>query len=284
MPVQDEISPKQRAALLTLLTDEDPEVQHHVREKILSAGPGTIQWLRPHTLSNDPILRARTQSIIRQFERHAADNEFVAFCLRTGEDLSLEQGVWLLARTEYPEVNIDGYNALLDTFARELETRIQGILNPRQLLRAMRIYLHDELQFTGDTTDYYDPQNSYFNKVIDRRLGNPISLCTLYLLLARRLQLPITGIGLPGHFLCRMQTTSVELFIDAFNDGKILNKARCVQYLVQNQFGVRDDYLAPLSPRRMLLRMCGNLHQVYGQRQQEAESLRIRRYMVALSG
>ena len=278
-----ELSESQRNALLRLLTDDDPEVYHTVRDKIVAAGPQSVAWLKPHALSPDPVLRRRALSIIHQFESHAADNEFVAFCLSTGEDLPLEKGLWLLARTSFPEINIDGYSALLDDMASELRLRLSGISNPRHALRAMRIFIFDDLHFAGDEEEYYNPDNSYLNRVIDRRLGNPISLCTLYILLGRRLQLPITGIGLPGHFICRYQTSSVELYIDAFKRGRLVTKGDCVQYLHESHFGLREEYISPQSPRRMLLRVCGNLHQIYAQALQTADATRFRRYMVALS-
>src|SRR5690606_39368836 len=71
---------------------------------------------------------------------------------------------------------------------------------------ALPIYLG----FRGNEQNYYDPANSYFNRVIDRRTGNPISLCLLFMLLGRRLEMPIAGIGFPGHFLCRYQTSQEE--------------------------------------------------------------------------
>jgi regulator of sirC expression with transglutaminase-like and TPR domain len=278
-----DFSETQKNALLSLLTDEDPAVFSQIRNAIVATGPKAADWLRPHTLSADPVLRRRTQSIIRQFESHAADNEFVAFCLSTGQDLPLETGTWLLARTAWPDINVSGYTALLDHMASELRLRIGDLSDSRQALHGMRLYLFDELNFRGNEDDYYDPDNSYLNRVLDRRLGNPISLCTVYMLLARRLKLPITGLGLPGHFICRYQTSAVEVYIDVFRGGKLLTKGDCIRYLQEGQFGLSEEYLSPVSSRRILLRICGNLHQVYSQSQQPEEATRLRRYMVALS-
>jgi regulator of sirC expression with transglutaminase-like and TPR domain len=147
----------------------------------------------------------------------------------------------------------------------------------------MRLFLFEDLHFGGDEEEFYNPDNSYLNRVMDRRLGNPISLCVLYILLGRRLRLPITGIGLPGHFVCRYQTSSVELYIDAYERGNLVTKADCIQYLHETHFGLRDEYLSPQSARRMLLRICSNLHQIYAQARQEPDATRFRRYMAALS-
>ena len=76
----------QRAALLNLLADDDPAIYHTIRDKILSFGETARDWLRPHTLSSDPVLRRREQEIIRHFDRAAADNRFLAFCLGHGEE------------------------------------------------------------------------------------------------------------------------------------------------------------------------------------------------------
>ena len=103
------------------------------------------------------------------------------------------------------------------------------------LLLIINHYLFDELGFTGNEENYYDPENSYLNRVMDQRTGNPINLCLLYMLLARRLRLPVAGIGLPGHFICRYQSTAAEIYLDPFNRGKFLTKADCVQYLAQRQ-------------------------------------------------
>jgi regulator of sirC expression with transglutaminase-like and TPR domain len=102
-------------------------------------------------------------------------------------------------------------------------------------------------------------------------------------LVGRRLKLPLAGIGLPGHFICRFQSSSVELYIDPFNRGKLLSKADCVQYLLQGNYTVRDDYLGPISPRRMLLRICGNLHQIYVHLGQGEAATRLQHYLVALA-
>lgn len=279
----EKLSESRRAALLNLLADENPAIYQTVREKILSYGPQAAGWLRPHTLSSEPALRRRAQEIVLHFDRQAADNRFLAFCLKHGEDFDLEHAAWLLAQTQYPDINTGAYEALLDSYANELRERLDFGGEAKQILGTINSYLFHELGFAGNDENYYDPQNSYLNRVIDQRKGNPINLCLLYILLARRLRLPIAGIGLPGHFLCRYQSIAGELYIDAFNGGKFLSKADCVQYLVRGKHSRNEDYLAPTNPRRILLRICGNLHQIYLRLELVEETTRVQRYLVALA-
>jgi len=279
----EELSESQRAALLKLLADEDPEIYQTVRKKILSYGPAAVDWLRPHTASRDPALRRRSNEIVLRFERQAADDKFLGFCLKHGEQFDLEEGTWLLAQTQYPDINVEGYRALMDSFATDLGERLGGGADAEKLLIAMNHYLFSELGFAGNEENYYDPDNSYLNRVLDRRTGNPINLCLFYILLGRRLRLPIAGIGLPGHFVCRYQSSSAEIYIDVFNHGKLLDKADCVHYLLQGNYSIRDDYMAPVSARRMLLRICGNLHQIYLHLEEQEAATRVQRYLVALA-
>ncbi len=280
---QEELSETRKAALINLLGDDDPVVYQTVRQKILGIGPSAADWLRPHTLSREPALRRRSQELVLKFDRQGADNCFLGFCLKHGEELDIEQGVWLLAQTHYPDINVEGYRAMLDSYAADISERLESADDGREILETVNQYLYDELGFTGNEENYYDPDNSYLNRILDRRTGNPINLCLLYLLLARRLRLPVAGIGLPGHFLCRYQSSANELYIDAFNRGRLLSKADCVQYLLQANYSVRDDYLAPVAPRRMLLRICGNLHQIYLQLKNSDAATRLQRYIIALA-
>ncbi len=280
---QEPLSESRKAALLNLLTDESPVIYQAVRDKILSCGQPAIEWLRPHILSSDPALRRRAQEIIQRLARLAADDRFLEFCLTQGEDLNLEQGAWLLARTQYPDINVEAYQALFDSYAGELRERLNLHADAEQLLGGLNQYMFEVLRFRGNEQNYYDPENSYLNRVVDRRMGNPINLCLIYLLLAKRLRLPVAGIGLPGHFICRYQSSSEEYFIDVFNRGKLWTKAHCVQYLLYGNYKLQDDYLTPITPRRMLMRICGNLHQIHQHLEIAEETTRFQRYLIALA-
>lgn len=278
-----ELSESQRTALVSLLADEDDLVYRTVREKILSFGPEVTGWLKPHLLSSDPLLRRRSHEIVNHFAKQDADTAFLVFCLKQGEEFDVEEGIWKLARTRYPNINTSAYSALLDGFAADLRQRLNLSLDPEKIVAAINEFLFDELGFVGNEENYYEPENSYLNRVIDRRTGNPISLCLVYILIARRLKLPVAGIGLPGHFICRFQTTKEEIYIDAFNRGKLLTKADCVKYLLHTNHSLEEGHLIPVSARRILLRICANLHQIYTQLNREADIARLQRYLVALA-
>lgn len=277
------LTESQRAALISLLGDGDPAIYQTVREKILSYGPTVVSWLQPYLLNSDPLLRRHAREIVDYFGRQNADTQFLAFCLRQGEDFDIEEGVLLLAQTQFPGINLSAYVALLDSFASDLRVQIDPDAEAEQILATINDYLFQQLGFYGNEENYYQPENSYINCVLDRRTGNPISLSLVYLFVARRLKLPMTGIGLPGHFICRYQTSKSELYIDAFNRGKLLSKADCIKYLLHTNHSLQEGHLAPVTSRRILLRICANLHQIYTQLEAREEISRLQRYLVALA-
>jgi regulator of sirC expression with transglutaminase-like and TPR domain len=274
---------KQRAALITLLGDDDPAVYQTVRRKLLSYGKEVCEWLKPYLLHSDPAIRRRALEIVHHFSREDNDAEFIAFCLNTGEELDLEHAVGLLARTQYPAVNVEAYRALYDFWADELRTRVDLSADGEQTLLEINNYLFDELGFEGDEQYSDKPENCYVPRVVDKRSGNPISLSAIYLFVAKRLKLPIIGIGLPYHFVCRYQSSIKEIYIDAFRRGRFLTKADCIKHLVNTNHGLHEGHLAPVSARRILLRMCANLHQTYTHLQMTQDATRVQRYLVALA-
>ncbi|MEO6182043.1 MAG: transglutaminase-like domain-containing protein [Verrucomicrobiota bacterium] len=281
--IEKTLSEKERSALISLLADDDLAIYQTVREKLLTYGFAAREWLRPYLVSSDPVLRRRAKEIIDYFGRQTADTRFLAFCLNQGEDFNVEEAVLLLAQTQFPSINLSAYVALLDSFAQDLQEQISPGAEAEQMLATINDYLFGQLGFFGNEENYYDPANSYINCVLDRRTGNPISLSLVYLFLAKRLKLPMTGIGLPGHFICRYQTTKSEVYVDPFNRGKLLSKADCIKYLLHTNHSLQEGHLAPVTSRRILLRICANLHQIYTQLEAREEISRLQRYLVALA-
>ena len=278
-----DLSDEKRKALLCLLADEDPEIYLPVREKIISLGPHVCDWLKYFVLDENPIVRRRVRDVISHFKRLKADTEFSAFCLNHGEDFELEEACWLLARTVDPEINTEAYRAVLDDYAHDLMHKIDFGSEPESIMAEINRYIFQTQRYQGNEDNYYSADNSYLNRVIDQRRGNPISLCMIYQLVGRRLGLPVTGIGLPGHFLCRFQTPRQDYYIDAFNKGRLLTKTDCMKYLKQAGYEFHEAFLMPASSRRILLRMCSNLHQIYQRDNQAADAARLHGYIVALS-
>src|SRR2546427_5391174 len=110
------LSESQRAALISLLVDDDPAIYQMVRRKIISYGTVACEWLHPQMLSSDPVMRRRALEIVHYLARKGSDERFLEFCLHSGEELDLELAVGLLAQTQYPDAHLEAYQALYDSW------------------------------------------------------------------------------------------------------------------------------------------------------------------------
>ncbi len=277
-------SPARRRALLTLLADDDPAVARVIRDRLREGGEGGLDWLADHRLDADPCVRRRVRQLLDEREREAADIRFLAFILGHGEQFDLEEAVWRFVETRHPEVRVAAYEAQLDDWTGRIRERIPADPTGRAVLETVHAVLFAELGFRGSGEDYDNPENSYLNRIMDRRIGIPIGLSLVYLAITRRLGLPVRGIGMPGHFLCRYQSPREEYYVDVFHQGRLLSRIDCVRRLKETAVEYEDGLLAPITPRRIVQRMIANLHRVHRQRREVAEADRLQRYLIALAG
>ena len=119
------------------------------------------------------------------------------------EDISVAEAALYIAGDEYPDLDTQEYLSALDEMAREARGRLTRIDGTGETLRRLSGYLFLHRGFQSNARDYYDPQNSYLNRVMDRKLGIPITLSIVYMEVARRLGLVLEGIAFPGHFVLR---------------------------------------------------------------------------------
>ena len=179
----------------------------------------------------------------------------------------------LIARDEYPELDAGLYDRLAQDHADALREEIDGIEPQPLKMHAINRHLFEELGYSGNTTEYYDPRNSYLNEVFERRLGNPLSLALVQIVVARRLDVPLDGVSFPGHFLVRLPVgDDGVLVMDPFNRGRPLDVDELRDRAKPHLGGAAPDdnalnrILDPASNRAMLVRLLRNLHGVYSER------------------
>jgi len=178
----------------------------------------------------------------------------------------------LIARDEYPGLDPRQYERQVREHAAQVREAIGSDAHRTQKMRAINRHLFEEVGYAGNHDEYYDPRNSYLNEVLDRRLGNPISLALVQMEVARRVGLPLDGISFPGHFLVRLPVDDGVLVMDPFNRGRPLDVDELRQRARAHMGGdVPDDealsqILHPASHRTILVRVLRNLHGVYHER------------------
>jgi len=192
------------------------------------------------------------------------------------EQIDIAKASLCYAKAEYPDLDIEQYLGFLDAIATEVKSQLSGEAYPLKVIQAINFELFDGLGFQGNDKDYYNPGNSFLNQVIERRVGIPISLSVVYLAVAQRINFPMVGVGMPGHFLIRPDFEDVGIFVDAFNRGEILFKQDCQKKLsrmYKQQIELNPDWFAPVSNRQILARMLNNLKFIYLHKQEIDKAL-----------
>ncbi len=211
--------------------------------------------------------------------------------MRTWEDIAglpedgfgLAEAALILARDEYPELAPQGYLSRLSEYADILKSRVDigsGAVSG-EAVSAMNELLFDELGFTGNRVDYFNPRNSYLNEVMDRKLGIPITLSVVCLEVAHQAGMALAGVAFPGHFLLKYRGSRGEVFIDPFSRGAVLGEPE-LNRLLARAFGkeaprVKDapQLLAACGKKQILLRMLRNLKGIHETRDDRDRMLRV---------
>ena len=149
-----------------------------------------------------------------------------------GDDLA--PAALAIARIEYPSLDSGGYIDALERMGDEAAGRVSRAgARGQDAIRVLNEYLYDDQRFTGNRDQYDDPRNSFLNEVLDRRTGIPITLAVVYLEVARRAGVQVTGVNFPGHFLLRAPDEHARLhysgdfvIVDPFHGGALLSRDR----------------------------------------------------------
>lgn len=198
-------------------------------------------------------------------------------------DVRLDIAALEIAAIEFEGLDPQPSLHALDTLAAELGQRAPAYTGGRSFVEAARAFLFEELGFHGNRGDYYNPRNSCLNEVLSTRTGIPITLSLVFMEVARRLQRPVAGIGLPGHFVVRYQDDSYSAFLDPFNGGREISAAQCLELareMTGTDFSGDPSVLEPAEPRQILIRMLNNLRLIYIQNNKVGKAVKVLDHLI----
>ena len=210
---------EQRDALLRLLHDDDPATLLLLKGQLAARGPSAIPEFRALLTATDPVAARHLRDVIAEIEAREADAVFGKTCADFGPESDLENAAWQLAATFLPGENFAPQRALLDAWGAEVARRFRKAESDLDRIEMLVEYLGDEVGLCGNVADYNNLNNSLLPEVIDTRLGIPISLSLIYILVGKRAGIPISGAGLPGHFLIRHGQNFSTRFTAAIASG-----------------------------------------------------------------
>jgi regulator of sirC expression with transglutaminase-like and TPR domain len=250
---------KQREAIIRLLKDNDPETVNLTKQQLVAGGTATIPDLRELLSTDDQQVSAHVREVLTEIQIRHAKDAFEDICCRITDLCDLEQACWYLAQIFQPGVDVEPYQKTIDSWGHELRSRLSVRDSDTARAIAMAQFFGKDLGLRGNEDDYYNARNSLIPCVMDSKLGIPISLSLLYMMVARRASFPVEGINLPGHFVVRHGV----VLLDPFHQGRILTTSDCAKILSHQNRTLHEDDLRAAHPKVILVRVLANLLYIF---------------------
>lgn len=251
------LSEARRDALLGLLDDATPPVRKALLAHFVEIGAPAVQFLQEVAHGSHRVLARHAAWYLDELKFCDPVAEFRGFIRSLNYEL--ETGAMLLSRTVSPGLDVGECCSLLDQIAARCRELITLPATTREQCRVINRVLFHEWGFHGNVEHYTDPLNSLLDQVLLRRKGIPISLSTIYLLVAERLGLELEPVGLPGHFIVGCFTEAKPFFVDPFDRGIFLDTDEVFALLRANKIVPKSTDLMPTPIREVLCRSCRNL-------------------------
>ncbi len=257
-------------ALISLLDDPDEEVYKQIRQKILSLGSMAIPALEnAWENSFDAAIQQRIESLIHTIQYERNSRELKIWSHPDHQDLL--EGALIVARYQYPDLDEARIRRHMEQIKQDIWLELNNGLTPLEKVKVINHILFDVHNFSGNTTNYTAPQNSYINNVLETKKGNPISLSIIYAVIAQDLRIPIYGVNLPDHFILAyvdapagehgpdLDPEHVLFYINPFSRGWAVSRKEIDAFIKQKQLERREEYYSPCSNLDIIRRLINNL-------------------------
>ena len=259
-------------ALINLMDDPDESIYTHVRDQLLQYGPDAIPYLESSWEHEDYglLFQDRVENLVHEIQ-FEANKESLKKWLGSDEKDLLE-GAIIIAKTQYPGMDVERLNNELDKIQRDVWLEINDNQTAMEKVRIFNKVFFNFYHFQGNTKNFHSPLNSYINVVLESKKGNPLSLSLIYSVIAQRLEMPVYGVNLPNQFvLAYMDEFAIKQFlpdnnglgvlfyINTFAKGSVFDENEIKEFLDSLKLTHKREYFEPCSNSTIIKRMLTNL-------------------------
>jgi regulator of sirC expression with transglutaminase-like and TPR domain len=262
--------PKEFAALVSLLEDPDKEVYRTISDKLVNEGLPLVALLeKVWETSKSELLQQRIENILHQIQVNNTTKSIISWIDSGCKDLL--EGAICIAKYQYPDVEYEVIDNHIDKIKQKVWLELNESLTALEKVKVLNHILFGVCGYTGNTTNFFAPQNHFINHLIESKKGGPVSMSIFYSLVAQRLGLPIFGVSLPKNFLLaykdryqstdavKTQGSGVLFYINPFNQGAVLGRKEIDSFLEQNNITPKDEYFVPCSNRTTISQLIASL-------------------------
>ncbi|MCS6985171.1 MAG: transglutaminase-like domain-containing protein [Leptospiraceae bacterium] len=237
----------------------------------------------------DPVERLYLRSLENQYLGDYLERELAKLDLNGHEALPFEKAVFYIGLLHNPLYKEENFFSRLSNWEMRIRERMQSLaidlqnqkenflhfipllgthaarLRAQEIIRAINGFLFETMGLIGEENCFYETASHCVQSFLEQEnlRGIPISLSAIYLILARRLGLPIYGVNMPRHFLIKWETNQLELFLDPFHGGRIIPKDAIIYLLKTNQYPLQSQFFSACNSATIIRRMLSNLSTVF---------------------
>lgn len=279
-------SASQVAAMVSLLNDQSDDVVKRCHDALLSIPDEAEAALRDVLQSASQVDRPVYENVLADIVASRWEQPVID---ELAGEADLERGAFLIGRLVDPDMREGWFSVMLDNIARKVTERLAEVEEPivGDELAAMRGVLVDEFLLRGAPPSRVAIESATLHGALRDERGLPLPLCIIWILVGRRVGIPIQGLNMPNHFLIRHagggggDEEGGGPVLDAFHGGRVVKTEDCRRML--RMAGYTSTNLEPLaaSDRDMLERTLRNLFMLATRADQPRLAARCRRILQA---
>jgi len=267
-----ELNKKEVTALISLLDDPDEKIFSTITSQLMNIGEKVIPVLEDAwEASLNPVLQTRIENIIHRIQYKKVFDSILKWKNENSDNLW--EGALLVAKYMYPELEEEKLLKQVQIIKQDIWLELNDNLTALEKVRVVNHILFDVHRFSGNTENYNAPENSFLNKVIENKKGNPLTLAIIYLVIAKQLEMPIYGVNLPQHFVMayidendlseREWEDKIMFYINPFSKGAVFSRREIDMFLKQLGIAPEKSYYTPCTNVSIIERLVRNLVSAY---------------------
>ena len=254
-------------ALIKMIDDPDYLVFNVISDKLISIGRDAIQPLET-ALDNcfDEQIEEKIRAVLEKIYQACLLTDFFDWLHTDSDDLL--KGFILVSRTEYRNLDEGIISVLIAQIKTDVWIELHDELTALENTKVINHILFNVYNFEGNKFDITDPENSYINTFLGTKKGSPLTLGMLYIIICRRLGLPVYGVDLPQHFIlaylsepgmAEQEKGDVLFYINPFNNGAVFTRREIDQFISQMKIKPEESFYQPCSNAEVIRRLINNL-------------------------
>ena len=253
---------KQIKALVSLLDEENEENLHLIEEQIRSLGEKVIPFLEDQwDKDSSPEVQNKIADLIHSAQFITLKNNVETWFLK--KEASVLEGMFLCAKYNYPNLELLSIKQQIKQLALDAAEFHDDSQHPYDQIRAFNRFFFTKNRFKANRKNFHNANNSFLNVVLESRMGNPLTLSVIYMLVAQQLGMPVYGVNFPNLFILTYKGVEEQFYINVYSSGLIFTTSDVDDYLDQLKLPKEEQFYKPCTDLEIVSRNMRNLVSAY---------------------